>query len=76
MRDSFFTASLLEQHIFSALIVSLNEEGPVAVSATACGVELAQSLHSFFVRGILLKPFKVREVILIISLLDGKPDGA
>ena len=80
---------LLEQHAFSALIVSLNEEGPalemiqnlrsgkyrtladspVAVTTTACGLDLAQSLRGFLVRRILLKPFKVRDVILTISML-------
>ncbi len=43
---------------------------PVAVTATACGVELAQALRGLFVRRILLKPFKVRDVILTIQRLD------
>lgn len=86
---------LLEQHTFSALIVSLNEEGPalellqnlrggkyrtladtpIAVTATACGVELAQALRGFFVRRILLKPFKVRDVIVTISMLDSNVEA-
>lgn len=86
---------LLEQHTFSALIVSLNEEGPalelvqnlrggkyrtladapIAVTATACGVELAQLLRGFFVRRILLKPFKVRDVVLTIGMLDNQVEA-
>lgn len=82
---------LLEQQVFSGLIISLNDEAsalallqnlrigkyrsladiPVAVTATECGVELANTLRSFLVRRVLLKPFKVRDVILTISMLDG-----
>ncbi len=85
---------LLEQHAFSAVIVSLNEEGPaleliqklrdgqtktradvpVAVTTTACGHGLAKALRDFLVRRILLKPFKVRDVILTIRMLQGKSD--
>ncbi len=43
---------------------------PVAVTATACGVELANALRGHFVRRILLKPFKVRDVILTIQRLE------
>ncbi len=43
---------------------------PVAVTTTACGVELAHALRGHFVRRILLKPFKVRDVILTIQRLD------
>lgn len=86
---------LLEQQQFSALIVSLNEEGPalelvqnlrsgkyktladipVAVTTTACGVDLAQSLRSLLVRRILLKPFKVRDVILTINMLENRQEA-
>ena len=51
-------------------------EAPVAVTATACGLELAQALRGFFVRRILLKPFKVRDVILTIGLLNEKTDAS
>ncbi len=43
---------------------------PVAVTATACGVELATALRGHFVRRILLKPFKGRDVILTIQRLE------
>ncbi|MBU0588762.1 MAG: histidine kinase [Gammaproteobacteria bacterium] len=81
---------LLEQQVFSGVIISLNDEAqalallqnlrigryrspsevPVAVTATECGVELANKLGKYMVRRILLKPFKVRDVILTISKLD------
>ncbi|APW41204.1 hypothetical protein [Rhodoferax saidenbachensis] len=84
---------LLEQHAFSGLIASLNDEAPalemiqnlrdgqyrtaanvpLAVTATACGVDLANSLRGFLVRRVLLKPFKVRDVILTIRLLQDGP---
>ncbi len=82
---------LLEQHAFSGLIASLNDEAPaltllqnlregtyrtpantpVAVTATECGVDLANALRGLLVRRVLLKPFKVRDVVLTIQMLDG-----
>lgn len=42
---------------------------PVAVTATACSTELAHVLRGCMVCRILLKPFKVRDVILTIRML-------
>lgn len=84
---------LLEQQVFSGLILSLNDEAPalallqnlrngkyksladipVAVTTTECGVNMANTLRDYLVRRILLKPFKVRDVILTISLLETAP---
>jgi CheY-like chemotaxis protein len=83
----------LEQHSFSGLIASLNDEAPalemiqslragqyrtsanipVAVTATECGVDLANTLRGFLVRRVLLKPFKVRDVVLTIRMLQDSP---
>jgi response regulator RpfG family c-di-GMP phosphodiesterase len=81
---------LLEQQVYSGLIVSHNDEAPalallqnlrtgkykspaeipVAVTVTECGADLANMLRTYLVRRILLKPFKVRDVILTIGKLD------
>lgn len=42
---------------------------PVAVTTTACSAELANVLRGFLVCRILLKPFKVRDVIMTIRML-------
>nr|WP_315488741.1 histidine kinase [uncultured Rhodoferax sp.] len=44
---------------------------PVAITASQCDAQMAQRIKDLNVRRILLKPFKIRELVFTIEILTG-----